>query len=336
MLKLWKVTILLVFVPMLSCAQQPDANQETFNELWTLLDERYSLFEARDIDWQAVKAKYEPQLSDIDTDQELFDLCCRMISELNDGHTSLIDTEADERCNSYTLSNTPAILAAFESKEAFWEVSDATLLANGFNKPTPIDEHVFYSSNERFGYIRLNLMAGTYRGFAKALELARDKEGMILDIRLNPGGNDETLHRIAGRLVDESYISHYKETRIAGTDQYTSLRSWKVKPEGPFQYLKPTILLTSDFTASASDVFTLSLKGRSNVTIAGTRTMGAMSHVASDRLKNGWRINYSNKRTYSRDMVLYEGKGIPPDVFVESTDTTKDQVILKAMELLQD
>lgn len=336
MLNLWKIIILLVFVPMLSCAQQPDAKQETFNELWTLLDESYSLFEARGVDWQAVKEKYKPQLSDISTDQELFDLCCQMISELNDGHTSLIDRISDARCNSFSISNTPAILSAFESKEAFWKVSDATLKTNGFNEPQAVDQHVLYSSNERFGYIRLNLMAGTYRDFAEALELLKDKDGLILDIRLNPGGNDETLHQIAGRLVDETYISHYKETRIAGTDKYTKLRNWKVEPEGPFQYLKPIMLLTSNFTASASDVFTLSLKGRPNVTIVGTPTMGAMSHVQSGRLKNGWRVNYSNKRTYSRDTVLYEGKGIPPDVHVESTNTTQDDVILKAMELLQD
>ncbi|MEO9485183.1 MAG: S41 family peptidase [Ekhidna sp.] len=336
MLNLWKIIILFLFVPMVSCAQEHDPNRETFNELWALLDERYSLFEARGVDWQAVKEKYKPQLNDIGTEQELFDLCCQMISELNDGHTSLIDVISDERCNSFSFSNTPSILGAFESKEAFWKVSDSTLKTNGFNELQLIDQHVFYSFNERLGYIRLNLMSGTYRGFAKALELVKDKEGLILDIRLNPGGNDETLHRIAGRLVDETYISHYKETRIAGTDQYTKLRSWKVEPEGPYQYLKSIALLTSDFTASASDVFTLSLKGRSNVTIVGTPTMGAMSHVESDRLKNGWRVNYSNKRTYSRDMVLYEGKGIPPDVYAESTDTTKDQVILKAIQLLQD
>lgn len=294
------------------------------------------MFEARGIDWQAIKETYEPKLTDIDSEDELFELCCQMISELHDGHTSLVDVKKDKLCNSFTRSDTAAILKAFGSKEAFWKVSDATLKTNGFNEPQEIDEHVFLSSNERLGYIRLNLMAGTYDGFAEALDQVRNKDGIILDIRLNPGGNDETLHQIAGRLVDETYISHYKETRLAGKDEYTKLRSWEVEPEGSYQFLNPITLLTSNFTASASDVFTLSLKGRENVTIVGTPTMGAMSHVASERLKNGWRLNYSNKRTYSRDMVLYEGKGIPPDVYMESSDTTKDRVIEKAIELLQD
>ncbi len=331
-----RIIILFVSIPMLSCAQQPDTNNEAFYELWTLLDERYSLFEARGVDWQSIKVKYESQLSDVSTEKELFDICCQMISELGDGHTSLIDNSAGERCNSFSYSNTTAILKAFDSKDAFWKVADSTLMSIGFSELQSTASNVFYSFNEQWGYIRLNLMAGTYRGFAEALDNLKDKEGIILDIRLNPGGNDETLHQIAGRLVNETYTSHFKETRIARTDKYTKLRQWKVEPEGPFQYLKPVVLLTSDFTASASDVFTLSLKGRPNVTIVGTPTMGAMSHVASDRLKNGWRINYSNKRTYSRDMVLYEGKGIPPDVYVESINTTKDQVVLKAVELLQD
>lgn len=331
-----RILVFLIFVPILSCAQEQNSNETTFYELWSVLDQRYSLFDSRGVDWKAVKAKYETRLNDIAGEQELFELCCQMISELSDGHTSLIDNSTGERCNSFSFANTTAILGAFGTKEAFWKVSDATLEASGFNELQSVDQHVLYSFNERFGYIRLNLMARSYSGFAKALDRVKDKEGIILDIRLNPGGNDETLHRIAGRLVDETYISHYKETRIAGTDRYTKLKSWKVEPEGPFQYLKPVVLLTSDFTASASDVFTLSLKGRPNVTIAGTATMGAMSHVASDRLSNGWRISYSNKRTYSRDMELYEGKGIPPDVYVESTNTMKDQVILKAIELMQD
>ncbi|MEQ9006484.1 MAG: S41 family peptidase [Ekhidna sp.] len=335
-MRLTKITFYLLFIPLISCSQKPDVQHETFNELWTLLDERYSLFDIREVDWQKVKEAYEPKLNDVDTEDELFDLCCQMISELHDGHTSLIDSKSDLRCNSFTYSDTAAILKAYESKEAFWKVSDATLKSNGFNELQEIDEHVFVSSNERFGYIRLNLMAGTYQAFAEALDQVKDKDGLILDIRLNPGGNDETLHKIAGRLVDETYISHYKETRMAGKNEYTKLRSWEVRPEGPYQFLKPIALLTSNFTASASDVFTLSLKGRENVTIVGTPTMGAMSHVASQRLKNGWRLNYSNKRTYSRDMVLYEVKGIPPDVFVESVDPTKDQVVLKAIELLQD
>ncbi|WP_420577893.1 S41 family peptidase [Ekhidna sp.] len=335
-MRLIRITIYLIFIPILSCSQKPNLHQETFNELWTLMDERYSLFEARGVDWQEVKGTYEQKLKDIDTEDELFDLCCQMLSELHDGHTSLIDIKNDLSCNSFSFSNSPAILKAFESKQAFWKVSDATLKENAFNELLEMDAHVYLSWNEQIGYIRLNLMAGTYWGFAKALEQVKEKDGLILDIRLNPGGNDETLHRIAGRLVDETYISHYKETRLAGRDEYTELRSWQVEPEGPFQFLKPITLLTSDFTASASDVFTLSLKGRENVTIVGTPTMGAMSHVASEQLKNGWRLNYSNKRTYSRDMVLYEGKGIPPDVYIESTDTTKDQVIIKAIELLED
>lgn len=327
--------VLTILLPLTSFAQISNSYQETFNELWTKLDDRYALFDARGVDWDALKTKYEPMVGNVQSEQELFNICCEMLSELNDAHTSLWNNEGT-RCNSFGFPDSPSIIQTFGSPEAFWDFSDATLMANGFSRLKEVDDRVFYSETDQVGYIRLNQLMNTYGGFAQALEQLKDKEALILDIRLNRGGEDHTLHRIAGRFVDESYISHYKETRIPKSDLYTSLRSWEVKPGGPFQYLKPVMLLTSDFTVSAGDVFTMALKGRPNVQVIGTPTNGSMSHVATQQLKNGWRINYSNKRTYSNDMVIYEGKGVPPDHYVESTDTTADKVILKALELLED
>ena len=56
----------------------------TFEQLWSVLDEHYCFFSQKDIDWDAIHAKYAPQISDRMTDEELFEVCSRMLDELRD------------------------------------------------------------------------------------------------------------------------------------------------------------------------------------------------------------------------------------------------------------
>lgn len=317
-------------------AQTKNSPQQLFNELWTLFDDRYSVFEQRNVDWDKVRAYYAPMVSDDMTDAALYDVCCAMIRELNDAHVTLIDKKSDSArfCNSFGFPDSTAIFKTFEKPQAFFKLVDSTLQVNGFVTPQVSEKFNVYSSSERLGYIRLNLMKSSYKGFANALDQLKDKEGLILDLRMNPGGNDYYLHRIAGRLVDEKQISHYKSSRIPKTDEFRKLKKWNLKPIGPYQYVKPIVILTSNFTASASEVFTMALKDQPHVTVVGTSTNGSFSNMYTGKLANGWKVVMSCRRTYSADMVIYEGKGIAPDVYIPHTDTSKDQALLKAIEML--
>ena len=63
--------------------------RSTFEQLWTILDEHYCFFGQKDVDWNEVYARYAPQVADNMTDEELFEVCSRMLDELRDGHTNL-------------------------------------------------------------------------------------------------------------------------------------------------------------------------------------------------------------------------------------------------------
>ena len=63
---------------------------ENFNYLWNEIDKKYSYFEYKNLDWDAVKSKYEVQLRDSMSDEELFDVLANMMIELRDDHSNLI------------------------------------------------------------------------------------------------------------------------------------------------------------------------------------------------------------------------------------------------------
>ena len=63
-----------------------------FDHFWKTLDERYGLFEVKNLDWKNVYDMYRPQVSNSTTDEELYEIFKKMINILNDNHVNLYPT----------------------------------------------------------------------------------------------------------------------------------------------------------------------------------------------------------------------------------------------------
>jgi len=165
-----------------------------------------------------------------------------------------------------------------------------------------------------------------------------DKKGVIIDIRTNGGGMDSNSHIISGRFADKKRIAYYKHQRKKGTNSYTRLKTKYLKPKGKKQFTKPVVVLTSDHTASAADVFALMMKELPYVTIVGDRTQGIFSDMYSFKLPNGWNATLSHQRYLSSEKVNYEGRGVQPDIKLlnqpEDIKTNIDPLIVKAIDVL--
>jgi hypothetical protein len=68
------------------------ANNATavFNYLWNEIDSKYSFIEYKQLDWNAIKNKYQSQIYDGMEQEALFKVCSNMMNELRDGHANLI------------------------------------------------------------------------------------------------------------------------------------------------------------------------------------------------------------------------------------------------------
>lgn len=314
---------------------------QNFEKLWSEFNLRYANFKLKSVNWQNIYSQYRPQITESTTSNELFDVSCHMLQQLSDGHVNLsgLTNLGVRRCSApYSYE----IIDEFGSLEKIIPLIKNTLVNQNFSALSNINGMglIRCAVSEDYGYLIINQFDGfaigeVKKSMRKALEQFEDKKGVIVDVRLNGGGYDKIAYKIAGRFVDKKRLGHYKKTRIKGTQDFTSRQSWYLKPKGKIQFTKPIIILTSDWSASATEVFALAMRELPYVTIVGNQTEGIFSDMFEFKLPNGWKASLSHQKYFSSKMVNYEGKGIEPDFKILNYKIdTSDHVLLKAIEIL--
>ena len=76
-----------------------------------------------------------------------------------------------------------------------------------------------------------------------------DLDGVIIDIRNNPGGDDAALQSPSsiGFAIAGEFAFHRKKKIGPGEDDFTSLKTWHIEPQGDAQFTGPIVnFLTCD------------------------------------------------------------------------------------------
>lgn len=74
------------------------------------------------------------------------------------------------------------------------------------------------------------------------------------------------------------------------------------------------MVLASELTASAAEIFVLALLQRPSLTLIGEPTSGILSDTLERHLPNGWLLTLSNETYRVYDGEHYEDCGIPPHI----------------------
>lgn len=309
-----------------------------FDQLWTEFNDRYASFDIREINWDHIYDQYRKEVTHQTSESQLFDICCRMLQELSDGHVNILmnpkHITRDNYCGATTFSH---IKDQFPDLRVLKKLTDSTLQEVGFKFHPTSTKLLTLATSVRFGYLRIDAMTMSRRKLKSTLKASMkmfiDKEGVILDIRFNGGGDDKISFDIAGRFTDHKMVGHYKRTRKKGTKEYSPLRRYDIHPNGKERYTGPTVLLTSNYSASAADVFAMIMKELPHVTLIGNHTEGIFSDMQSIKMPNGWVVTLSHQQYFSAAMINYEGQGIAPEILVKNfRDDSADPVILRAIE----
>jgi carboxyl-terminal processing protease len=321
--------------------------ERNFERLWHTFHNRYPFFKLRNVDWQKQYGIYRPGVTSETGDRELFDICCRMLDPLDDGHVELT-AKINGKKRYFNPELKPRFWREFtrgQIKQLF-ETTGKTLVANGFERPKETEAWMLhYCRSPTFGYIRILELEGVKK---RKLTAALDKigrdfghlDGFIIDIRDCPGGDDSTAIAIINRFCDRKRIAFYRKTKTGpGDDDFTSLKSWHIEPQGAAQFTGPIALLTCDSVFSGGETFALAIKQLPPVTIIGDHTNGIFSYQLERKLPNGWRYCLSYQTYLSADMVCYEGKGVPADIrLLNKRVNIKDGVdplIVRALKTLK-
>lgn len=300
------------------CPQTPDqpgTAQDNFDVLWQAMDEHYAFFELHGVDWQARRTAHRPADDAVLSDDALFELFKVTLDGLDDGHLYIRRTDGS--------IHSPSVRPDWHADRHM--VRDNTL--SQFDELTAISgTGLLYGwATPEIGYVYMTHMNADGGFNLKAADMARDSfaeiaaqfadtKGIILDLRYNPGGSDDIALAYAGYFTDRARHGFSKSTRTA--TGYTAPFEVTLEPAGTHHLDQPVVVLTSGFTGSAAEIFTMLMRDLPQVTIMGTPTSGGLSDIGNFTLPNGWELGLSHQRYVSTDGISYEGDGIPPDVMV--------------------
>jgi hypothetical protein len=336
-------------LPPLHDPDSTDSPLYNFNTLWHTFNDLYCYFDVRDIDWNSRYEEYSMLVNQADNKLELFKLFENLLDEMNDNHV-FIQVPEDLRSEYYFAKKTEAVSGEsitslaikaqnsilkryIDSSKTFnqsilhWGSIDNRILyiqlngMDGFaDYRIPADQsgmdywnHYFEIADKSPFYMK-DLLDGVNMIMDSIINVSKEFEEVILDIRFNRGGFDVVALNILGYFTDKEKTVFTKKTRLS--DSYSDKQEIVLTPSES-RLVRPTYLLTSHMTASAAEIMALSALKFENVTIVGSRTKGIFSDVLIKTLPNGWKYGLSNEIYESPEGINYENKGIPPDYEID-------------------
>jgi len=172
-------------------------------------------------------------------------------------------------------------------------------------------------NGHRAGVIAFNVwMPAATTGIDAAVDRFREADGLVLDLRGNPGGLVEMIRGVAGHVFDEPLSLGRLQTRQAqllleANPRFSTTDGRSVRP-----YSGPVAVLVDELTASASECFAGGLQSLGRARIFGRTTMGQALPAATHRLPNGDVLMHVLGDFVTPDGTRLEGRGVIPDEIV--------------------
>lgn len=157
-------------------------------------------------------------------------------------------------------------------------------------------------------------------------ETAGGLQGLVLDLRDNPGGVLEAAVEVADCFLEQGLI-----VTASGRTRDATFRH-EAAP-GDLLAGAPLVVLVNGGSASASEIVAGALKDHRRAAIAGTRTFGKGSVQTVMPLSEGRAIKLTTSRYFTPSGVSIQGRGILPDV--DLTVGEPSATLLQAAQLLK-
>ncbi len=197
-----------------------------------------------------------------------------------------------------------------------------------------------------YGYIRLSQFSeATARELSRAIDALQDDqggmlEGLVLDLRNNPGGVLDAAVDVSDLFLDSGVIVS-AEGRTADSSFTRSAHRGDVLDGAEI------VILVNKGSASASEIVAGALQDHGRALIVGTPTFGKGLVQTVMPLSMGRAIKLTTSRYFTPSGDSIHETGITPDVYVDDTagfpdlslagviDRENDTQLLEAMERLQ-
>lgn len=216
----------------------------------------------------------------------------------------------------------------------------------------PLESEVLDDSG--LGYIRINTFSDDYNLMARLWERAIQQlitleiPGLILDLRVNGGGNSGLARDFAGYFYEEELELYRRSYFNESTGAFEELDpGFSISP-APDYYPGRVAILVSPDCVSACEGFVYAMTRDEDVFVVGHQaTAGAFGEVGRGQytLPGDYNVQFPTGRSETPEgELLLEGSGVTPDIVVpvtyasvmENQDAVLDTAVLELLARIND
>lgn len=195
-----------------------------------------------------------------------------------------------------------------------------------------VDSKLIEKDNKKIGYITMSIFAAnSYNQFKKNLTELEEKniDALIIDLRNNNGGHLTEVTKILSLFLKKKKVIYQLQKDDNKVKYYSS---------GSKDKEYPIIFISNEYTASASEVFIISLKENLNAKLVGTKTYGKGTVQEMVDLGDGDQYKITTKKWLSpKGVWINDTKGIEPDVEVKDVlENDKDAQLEESINVAID
>ena len=185
----------------------------------------------------------------------------------------------------------------------------------------------FPIGENKIGYVRLvqfgEKTSDDLEAALKKLK-SQDMQGLILDLRWNPGGLLDQAVDVCQKFLPRNELIVTTEGRNAA--QNTTHRA---KGSGDELHNLPIVVLVNLGSASASEIVAGCLQDLKRAIILGEKTFGKGSVQSILPLQDGSALRLTTAKYYTPSHKVIHEQGITPDILVPITDDEERDILLQ-------
>jgi carboxyl-terminal processing protease len=176
-------------------------------------------------------------------------------------------------------------------------------------------------AGKRVGVIAFNIwLAQIDKPITDAIDEYRNLDGLVIDLRGNPGGLAAMIQGIAGQfMTDDTAVLGKMRMRDTELTFHPNPRLSMADGRRVTPFAGPVALLVDDLTGSASECFAAGLQSLSRVRVFGRQTMGEALPAETKRLPDGDVLMHVVGDFVTSTGRRVEGQGVVPDEAVALT-----------------
>ena len=343
---------------------------EVFEAFWNGMNSNYIFWDIETVDWDNMYKTYKPRFEYLDqqkndpkTAEKAAQYLVDMTKDLSDSHLNI----SFNGYTNYVVAGYPLYSNGFSpssirhqlrgdrepiARKTFDMVVPQYYLTNAEHGTDGTSFHmnmgIIPRNNKKILYLefssfQLQNQYYSVNATSRPVKPVLDKffqytkdpsiDGLIIDLRGNPGGSVPDLDFFLGRLITSPV--HISYTRVRNGSGRLDLAPWVkgfVHPQpGSTDFTKPIAVLVDNYSASMSEMTSMAIKAafpKSN--IIGETTWGGTGQIPVNDTKylggqftaaNFVHVYCAGVELRDKNLVSYENKGIKPDIMV-AYDTT--------------